>query len=159
MNINIRDSIEYQGIGGYVSENVRAIKCMDFVDYIYLPDNKPDIKEIIKVMGNIKALEGNLIRTATGKSLEGKILTGLKYQVDLIYKVRFEYIPVNFSTNIMTFDFINSIIDFINIPAETENDDIFIESAIIEDIYVELVNQRTIMLNTSTIAMVENKVW
>lgn len=159
MDINIRDLIEYQGIGGYISTNVRAVKSIEMFDSIHVPDIKPDIKEITKIKSSIEASGGSLIKTAKGKSLEGKVLTGLKYQINIYYKVRVEYIPVKCSSSIMTFDYTKSLIEFITIENKYEPDDSFIENAIIEDLNVELSNPRSLILNTSALIMVENREW
>lgn len=159
MNVNIRDLIEYEVRGGYIPNNIPSLKTISIIDEFYIPSNKPNIKEITRIKASIRTKKGVIIKTAKGKSLEGKVLTGLKYQIYVDFLARVEYLPDLIGTTLMTFDYKKSTVVYVPIEENSKLDDTFIESSFIEDISLNLINERKITLGISAFIIIENRDW
>lgn len=149
------NQIEYVGISEYIPKGLKTYKHINVEIFLAVEDIEIEIEDVIKtaVISELKVLRK--IKTPVGKSLEGQELTGWKFWSLGELKIRVDYIPKNnenriyciqdtkvFSTSIILKD--NEFIDRNSIG-----------SVFIEDIYVNQLNEKEIMVVVNLLIGIE----
>jgi hypothetical protein len=88
----VRNLIQYEGIADDIPQSSNVFKQLYVEKVFCLPDAKPDIEQIIKVISELIIKNTKVIRTPKGISLEGQALTGWKIVVEGAIKVKFQYV-------------------------------------------------------------------
>lgn len=150
-----RDFIEYNGINIDLNTSFKNFNQLN-IDYnLRVSEEKPDIQHISKVWvdGHIDYHE--IIKTPRGKSLTGQISTGHKLLVSGEINIKIEYFS-NGSIDAMhtvngNFPFCN----YITLPVDFNGNSIILPYVYIEDIFCEVLNNRTIYNNLSLILVAD----
>lgn len=143
-----RDLIEYRGVSNCINNNFENFKQCNYEWSFDIPCQKPDVLDITVVEGNISILEDKIIKTITGESLEGQILTGYKLFItgDIDYKIQY---TTEEGTQVFheTFPFGG----FVALPKDFRITSSVRPSAIIEDILIKKINNRCIYSNITVL--------
>lgn len=92
MAVIVKNLIVYDGISDFKPENSNVFKQLDVEGNFCLPDAKPDIEQIVKVISEIKIKSTKVIKTPKGTSLEGQILTGWKLVIEGSIAQKIQYV-------------------------------------------------------------------
>lgn len=143
----IRDLIEYNGITVSSYKNMPNFKQMN-TDYIfYIPDEKPDIEQIIRVWINADIIDSQLVKTPVGTSLEGQTVTGYKLLVSGDISLKVQYVACNAVQSVHTAHTKFPFCGYVVLPPDT-NPNLMIKACIaIEDICSEKMSCRSIYNN------------
>lgn len=144
----IRDLIEYSGIEKVkIQKNDNIFKNIYLEESIILPLNKHDIKQMTKVEIFCDITESRVIKTASGKSFEGQILTGGKLFVAGNMKIKFQYISYDGEQLLNTFTHDSLYSGTIVLP-EGSKEELYIQAnTFVEDLYIISHNTREIYLS------------
>lgn len=133
---------------------------------VKLPNEKPDIEDLVSVMVDAKVISVRLINTPVSTSREGQILTGRKLIVELKLKQKVTYVAEEPSQSIHAAHFeklVSSIFVVVppvigTIPIETLfNRNRILITPYIEDIYGKKIDKRTIFKNITILLNVTFK--
>ena len=152
----IRDAIYYDGISDYIPSDINCYTYKSIDKIITLKEDLPSIDEIInvKVIYNLK--DKKVVKTATGTSLEGQVLTGLKLLSEGEFVIRIDYSNEELNGCIYTVKekiYFNNAVD-LNLSYSINSR--IVENIYIEDIYVEKNNERELIANISYIFAIED---
>lgn len=92
MSDQLRDLIQYSGVSEHIPENSTVFKQLNVEQTFCLPIEKPDIEQIVKVIGEINIKSMKIIRTPKGISLEGQSLTGWKLVIEGTVRLKIQYV-------------------------------------------------------------------
>lgn len=112
-----------------------------------LPEAKPDIEQIVKVIAQVVITSTRVIRTPAGTSMEGQVLTGYKLVVEGEVRQKIEYVADECTQSVHAAHFSVPFSTFIVLPTTYTLGTPVTVTPYIEDIYVELINERTIFKN------------
>lgn len=156
MSSVIRDLIEYNGIETDIPLDVLNTKVIQLDDSLDLTCEKPDIRSISKVNLRVNISSGRIIKSANLHSLDGNKLQGFKYVVEIIATWRIEYIAEGFNDTLFSVTGESSLNAFTNLSSDYKYGLTVIPSIFIDDINVELLGKRKILLSFTGLLMVEN---
>jgi len=88
----VKNLIQYIGISDDIPENSDVFKQLYVENTFCLPHAKPDIEQIIKVLGELVIKNKKVIKTPKGTSMEGQLLTGLKMVIEGVVKLKIQYV-------------------------------------------------------------------
>ncbi len=88
----VKDFIEYTGISENLPIHPHSFKSLNLQETLTMSSNKPNIKELVKVMIDTNIVETRVIKTPKATSLEGNILTGWNLIVEGELKLKIGYI-------------------------------------------------------------------
>lgn len=145
----VRNLIEYSGIAEYMPENPCSFKQFSLQEKVTLPCSKPDIEQIIKVMGNICITDTRVIKTPRATSLEGQVLSGWKLIVEGELNQKIEYVADLCDQPVHAAHFNIPFSTFIVLPECFDISNCINVSGYIEDIFVKQVNKRIIFKNVT----------
>ncbi len=150
-----KELIEYIGIDNYKCNNISNFTQFNVNKVISIPLEMADINEIVKVWVDYNIIHHEFIKTPIGKSQEGQVLTGNKVFIsaDLNFKIEYEGITRSNNVNITKYKMPISTHITIN-----EKFNSYISKhpyLIIEDVYCEKIDFRSLYLNTTIIAVVD----
>ncbi|MGL4740666.1 MAG: hypothetical protein ACRC41_07655 [Sarcina sp.] len=118
-----------------------------------MPRNKYDIKQITKVEIFCDIAESKVIKTATGKSSEGQVLTGGKLFVAGNMQIKFQYISYDGEQLINTLVHDSLYSGTIVLPKGCK-EELYIQSnTFVEDLYVITNNAREVYLSISLLLL------
>lgn len=145
----IENLVEYYGIVDElpVLNNPSSFKQFCLHENLLLPELKPDVIKIVKVVSDITILNTRVIRTPKATSLEGQKLTGYKVLNDGIIKHKIEYIGETPSQEIHAVHFNTPFSTFIVLPEDFKTNTEVKVTGYIEDISVDILNKRNIFEN------------
>lgn len=153
----VKNLIEYTGLANTLPElcTPGCFRQFELQERLTIPQNNPDAEQIIRVMNEIIVSNTRVVRTAKAVSLEGQALTGFKLIVEGELIQRIEYLAEEPSQPLHA---IHSIIPFCSFIILSE--DFIIGTPLtvagyIEDIYVQLIDKRTIYKNLSILIVAE----
>lgn len=131
---------------------------------VILPEEKPDMEELLSVMVDAKIVSLRIIKTPEGTSQEGQTLTGRKLSIELELKQKVKYIADEPSQSVHAAHFENKVSSIWVVVPKTVNikgRDVPIETLLlqgklsvtpyIEDIYGEQLDKRTIFKNITVL--------
>ena len=125
-------------------------------EIVTIPDEKPDIEMILSCMVEAEVISTRLITTPCMKSYEGQLLSGRKLIIELKLKQKITYVADEPDQSEHSADFENVVTSvFIVLPQRIDNTSIetlfkknkIIVTPYIEDIYCEMMDERTIFKN------------
>lgn len=150
----VNNFIEYAGLADNLPQNPTTFKQFTVQENLEIPCAKPDIEQIIRVMGHVKITSTRVIRTPGSaaqpvKSLEGQILTGWKLIVEgeLIQKI--EYVADEPTQSVHAAHFSVPFSTFIVLPANYALGTPVHVTPYIEDIYAQQIGKRCIFKNVT----------
>lgn len=147
--------IEYQGIDDCSFSNPDIFKQTNIDNTFYLPIQKPDIEQIVKVKAESKIDNYKIVRTPVGVSLEGQRVTGYKLMACGEVTLQYSYVAnkedqsMHSATNIIPF------CEYIVMPEDFNPFLTISPLVLIEDIYSEQLDMRCIYNNITLMIVVD----
>lgn len=150
----VRDLVEIVGIADNFPTAPIAFAQLSILERLVIPDAKPDIEQILKVLIDAKVTSTRVVITPTGTSTGGLVLTGAKLIVEGIVRQKITYVAATPEQSVHVAEFDLPFSTFIVLPALTVPITPGIVNQInvepfIEDVYVNLENPRTIIKNVT----------
>ena len=147
----VKNLIEYVGIVDYADlpTSMDSFKQLTVQENLTIPDAKPDIEQIIRVMVEAKITSTKIIETPIGKSLEGQILTGRKIIIEGILNQKIEYVADEPTQAVHAAHFKVPFSTFIVLPEDFEDGTFVTIIPYIEDIFGEEMDERNIFKNVT----------
>jgi len=160
MNINDlrneKNPIKTNGVSINLPENPIYFKQMNVVEIVKIPEQKPDIEQVVSVTVNAKVLSVRAIDTVCSKSYEGQLLSGKKLVLELQLEEKITYVA-DYETQPVHAVHYEEVLRSVFVIVPKEIDGVPIERLIksnklkvipyIEDIYAEQKDKRTIFKN------------
>ena len=141
-----RDLIDYHGIDKCMfSSNFFKQLNLDFI--FCIPDQKPDIEQIVKVWVKPCIIHQEIIKTPTGISLEGQNITGKKLMVNGDIELKIEYVACTPTQNIHTAHTKFPFCSYVVLPNDFNSNNLVSPSVVIEDVLSEQTDLRCIYNN------------
>lgn len=142
-----RNLIEYNGITQCKYKSVPYFKQTN-EDYVFcIPNQKPDIEQIVKVWVDGCVLDTELVKTPVGTSLEGQNMTGYKLLVCGDINLRVEYVALEETQSVHTAHTTFPFCGYVVLPGDINPNSIIKASISIEDILSEQIDKRCIYNN------------
>ncbi|MCX7951755.1 MAG: DUF3794 domain-containing protein [Clostridiales bacterium] len=116
-------------------------------EILSIPKQKPNAEDILNTIVDVNINSTQVIKTTKGTSVEGQILTGYKLIVEGSLHQKIEYISNEPSQTVHTAEFEVPFSSFIILPPNYIEHSPTNVVAYIEDIYVKLLDRRTIFKN------------
>ena len=149
MSSMVKNLIEYSGLADSLPENPKAFKQFSVQETLCLPDAKPDIEQIVKVVAQVVITSTKVIRTPVGVSLEGQILTGYKLIVEGEIVQKIEYVADEPTQSVHAAHFTVPFSTFIVLPSTFHIGTPIVVTGYIEDIFADLIDKRCIFKNVT----------
>lgn len=127
-------------------------------EVLCIPEEKPDIEELMSVSARVQIISQRVIRTPTGlvagvatpvENQEGTILTGRKLIIEGILRQKIMYTACNAEQSVHTAHFDVPFSAFIVLEVDTPLNSRFKIDTCIEDIFVSRVTDRQIFKNVT----------
>lgn len=147
MASNVKNLIEISGIADSLPISPTIFKQFTVQETLVLPEAKPDIEQIVKVIAQIEIDCVKVIRTTTGISLEGQMLTGFKAIVEGEIVQKIEYVADECTQSVHAAHFSVPFSTFIVLPDTYILGTPVTVKGYIEDIFVEKIDKRSIFKN------------
>lgn len=153
----IKNLIEYSGLAEELPhlENPSNFKQFILQENLILPEAKPDIEQIVKVVAEVTITNTRVIKTPKATSLEGQRLTGFKLIVEGELKQKIEYVANVPSQAVHAAHFNIPFSNFIVLPENFKIGTPITVTGYIEDIFTELFDKRTIFKSTTILLIAE----
>lgn len=143
----MRDLIEYNGINKCPYKNLPNFKQVN-TDYIFcIPDQKPDIEQIVRVWADACVVDTMLVKTPVGTSLEGQNITGYKLLISGDVTLKIEYVACEATQSVHTAHTKFPFCGYVVLPEDININAIINASVSIEDIFSEQMDLRCIYNN------------
>lgn len=149
MASTVRNLIEISGLADNLPANPTSFKQFSVQENLCIPQAKPDIEQIVKVIAEVVITSTKVIKTPVATSLEGQILTGKKLIVEgeLVQKV--EYVADEPTQSVHAAHFSVPFSTFIVLPGNFAIGTPVTVTGYIEDIFVEQIGKRCIFKNVT----------
>lgn len=143
----INDLIEVIGIDEELPKYSRYFKQFQVQEVCNIPNEKPDIEKILRLIVSVEIIFTKIISTSKGISNEGQKLTGIKLLVrgKLIQKL--EYIATGPQQAVHAAEFENPFSTYIVLDECILNNGTFEVTPYIEDIYIKQIDKRSVFKN------------
>jgi len=148
----IRDLVELSGIADNFPIYPKAFSEISIEENVTIPDQKPEIEQVLKVIADIKIISKRIIETPVGKGVSGIVSTGVKLSLEGILRQKILYVADEPAQSVHAVEFEKLFSAFIILP-KTQTpipsslcDQICVET-FIEDIYIKQIDKRTIFKN------------
>lgn len=153
----INNLVEYAGLADFLPSlpSLCSFKQLTVTGTACIPQAKPDMEQIIKVIAEIVITNTRVIRTPIGKSLEGQILTGKKLIIEGLVREKLEYVAALPEQAVHAAHFELPFSTFIVLPADFVMGTPIAVASYIEDIYVKQVSSREVFKNISLLLVAE----
>ena len=151
MNKVHRDFIEYNGINTDSNTTLKNFNQLHVNYNLRISDEKTDIQTINKVWVNSHIDYQEVIKTPIGKSLHGHISTGYKLLVTGEIDVKIEYYSGGYVEVLHTAQGSFPFCNYITLPLNFDTSSMIQPSSYIEDMFSEVLNNRTIYNSISLI--------
>ncbi len=94
MYSKVKNLVEYIGLADELPmlDNPASFKQFCLHETTCLPESKPSILQLVKVVSDIAILDTRVVRTPKAVSLEGQKLTGFKLMLEGLLKQKIEYV-------------------------------------------------------------------
>jgi len=154
MGYIIKNLVEYSGIADEFPKCPKAFTEISVEDNLNIPEEKPDVEQIIKIIAEVKILQKQIVKTPIGKGASGIISTGYKLIIEAAIKQKVLYVADRPSQPVHSAEFEKLFSTFVILPPIHLYDckdilDSFFVEPFIEDIYAKLLNKRTIFENST----------
>lgn len=149
MYSKIKNLVEYYGIADElpILDNPSCFKQFCLHDNLMLPETKPDMLQIIKVVSQISILNTRVIRTPKATSLEGQRLTGFKLLIDGTINQKVEYVGSTPTQEIYAVHFNIPFCTYIILPENFKTASSLNVTGYIEDITADVCDRRSLFQN------------
>ncbi len=155
MGKKIRDLIEYNNINEYCVKNLENFKQTN-VDYVFcIPNQKPDIEQIVKVWANPFIECEKLVKTPVGTSLEGQRITGYKYLIEGYITLKVEYVALETEQSLHTAHTDIPFCSYVVMPEGFNKNALITPNILIEDINSLQMDCRCIYNNITFMTIVD----
>ena len=144
-----RDLIEYNNINEICMKEVENFRQSSIDCNFYIPVQKPDIEEIVKVWTEPCIKNEKIVRTPVGVSLEGQRVTGYKYLIEGSIFLKVEYVGLVKEQTLHTAHTEIPFCSYVVLPEGFNPSALVTANVIIEDINSVKLNERGIY-NTIT---------
>lgn len=151
----VRNLIQYDGISDDFPETSDVFKQLFVEDTFCLPEAKPDIEQIIKVIGSLDVKNKKIIKTTKGVSLEGQILSGWKLIIEGCIKLKIQYVADEPEQSVHSAHASIPFSTFIVLPEDFITGTPVSVFGYIEDVYSQQVCQRQIFNNITLLLTTE----
>lgn len=151
----LKELIEYNGIESSIYEKLINFKQFNIDNIFHLPEEKPDLEQIIKVWTNYEINEYTAIKTPIGMSCEGQILTGNKVFITGDLKIKVEYVSDKYCNSVHSSHFKMPFSSYVTLNASYNECSTLCPSIHIEDVYCEQLNSRSIYVNVTLMSVVD----
>lgn len=145
----VTNLIEISGLADTLPQNPTIFKQFIVQEALELPEAKPDIEQIVKVVAQVVVLSTKVIRTPVAVSLEGQRLTGFKLVVEGEVRQKIEYVADECTQAVHAAHFNVPFSTFIVLPPTYAIGTPVHVTGYIEDIFVEMIDKRTIFKNVT----------
>ena len=139
--------IEYSGIADIFPEKPMRFKQLTVQEDLVIPDAKPDIEQITKVIAEVEITNIRVIKTPKGVSWEGQELTGWKLIVEGELLQKIEYVADEPTQSVHAAHFKIPFSTFIVLSENHSCNNIVTVVPYIEDIYVQQIDKRRFFKN------------
>lgn len=152
----MRNFVEIIGIDvNCIPEDLSAFKQFNIEETVCIPDAKPDIEQVIKVIAKINITSTRIIKTPIGTSLEGQVLTGWKVIVEGEVDQKVQYVADLPDQPSHAAHFNIPFSTFVVLPEEFVIGTPVTVTPFIEDVFVEQLDNRCIFKNITLLLAVE----
>lgn len=153
----IKNLIEYSGLADElpILDNPSCFKQFCFHESVLLPEAKPDVLKIVKVVSEITISDSRVIRTPKATSLEGQKLTGFKLMIDGTLNQKVEYVGETPSQAVHAVHFNIPFSTFIILPETFKPSTNVNVIGYIEDISADIFDQRNIFVNATLLIVAD----
>lgn len=127
--------------------NLSSFKQISREETVSIPNQKPDIEEILNTLVDVVVTDTKVIETIKSISLEGQKLSGFKLIVEGKFNQKVEYIADLPDQPVHAAHFVVPFSTFIILPENFEMGTPIEVEAEVEDIFTELLDPRTIFKN------------
>jgi hypothetical protein len=145
----VENLIQISGLADDLPQNPTAFKQFTLQETLTVPAVKPDIEQIVKVVAEVVIISTKVIRTPQGVSLEGQNLTGLKLIIEGEVRQKIEYVACEPTQSVHAVHFDIPFSAFIVLPLGFPIGTPITVTGYLEDIYVEMLDCRTIFKNVT----------
>ncbi|MGL4742094.1 MAG: DUF3794 domain-containing protein [Sarcina sp.] len=155
----VRNLIEYQGVdlmdGEICGLDTTSFKQATIDVNLCVPEEKPDIEQIVKVVIKKKVVKYRIVKTPKGVSAEGQEITGNKLLVmgDLILKIN--YVANEPTQTMHSFHVTIPFCEYVVLPLGFKGLSIVAPEIYIEDIYVEQQDCRCLFGNVTLLTVAD----
>lgn len=149
MAIQIAGLIEISGLADPLPENPLHFKQLSVQENLTIPEEKPDVEQIVSVSADIVITHTKVIVTPVGTSVEGQILTGYKLVVEGKICQQVEYVADEPTQSVHAAHFNMPFSTYIVLPGTFTPSTPVTVTGYIEDIFVVQLCKRTIFKNVT----------
>lgn len=155
MSSIVRDLVEYSGISNCIKGTLKNFRQINFESTFCVPNQKPDIEQIVKVYAETSICKYEIVKTPIGTSLEGQELTGYKLLIcgDINYKI--QYVADESSQSVHTFHKCIPFCGYVVLPKNFNKESYVNPSALIEDIVVDQMDERCVYSNINMLLIAD----
>lgn len=150
-----RNLIEYNGINSSSLGDIKNFNQINLDYNFQVSNDKPNIGSINKVWIDTQIDHTQVIETPIGISIEGQRATGYKLLVSGDINIRIEYISDDIFSSVHTVQGKFPICNYITLPQNYSFSSIVFPYICIEDIYCEILNERTVYNNITIILVAD----
>lgn len=150
----VKNLIEYAGIVDssqlpYLDPTESAFKQFTVEENLTIPQAKPDIEQIIRVMAESIISSTRVVKTPKGASLDGHVLTGWKVIIEGYVNQKIEYVADEPTQSVHVAHFKIPFNTFIVLPPSPDfsKDIVVTVMPYIEDIFARQLDKRHILKN------------
>lgn len=143
--------IQYEGLSRYIPDNVKSFSSLNVDDTFNLQEFFSSIEDIIKVDIKSKIINNRVVKTPKGKSMDGKILTGWKLLSECCFDLRIDYTIQQLGSSICTTKHRIPFTCGVFLDEHFTLNSRYIPSIFVEDVYCELINDKSILFNINFI--------
>lgn len=147
----VRNLIQYAGLSDNIPETSAVFKQLNVEQNYCLPDTKPDIEQIIKVISEVIIKSTKVIKTPVGRSLEGQALTGWKLVVEGAVRLKIQYVADVPEQSVHAAHALIPFSTFIVLPEDFIPGTLVTVRGFIEDVYAQRMDERCIFNNITLI--------
>lgn len=147
MASTVKNLIEISGLADNLPQHPTVFKQFTVQETLVLPEAKPDIEQIVKVIAQVVITSTRVIKTPVGTSLEGQHLSGYKLIIEGEIMQKIEYVADECTQSVHATHFNVPFSTFIVLPPRFAIGTPVMVTPYIEDMYVEMLDKRTIFKN------------
>jgi uncharacterized repeat protein (TIGR01451 family) len=123
---------------------------------LQIPVQKPDAEDVLQIILDVSINTTTLIKTPVGESYEGQILTGWKLIIEGKLNSKVKYVADEPTQSVHVAHYETPFSTFLVLPWEYEKCMKINVNAIIEDVFIKLLDERTFFINVTL--LVEGKI-
>ena len=143
----VKKLIQYVGISDTIPENATVFKQLNVEKNFCLPDAKPDIEQVVKVMSELVIKRKKVIKTPKSTSLEGQVLTGWKLVIEGVLRQKIQYVADEPEQSVHAAHANVPFSAFIVLPENFDMSTPITVNGYIEDVYAQMMDERCIFIN------------